>query len=121
MNYEAASRDGEPFMRLIKERGMTPNIIARFCTVALKIRGLHSIAPGNLQVIGIRGDEPRRALKLHDQTSEARESYCPMWVTKATKRDVKMFWDAQHFDLNLPNDDGTTDWAIVMVLSQGAQ
>jgi len=110
VSYETASRNGEPFMRLIKERGMAPNLVARFCTVALKIRGIHTMAPGNLQVIGIRGDEKRRALKLHGQVSDGRESYCPMWLAKVTKEDVKKFWDSQSFDLGLPNNDGTTDW-----------
>jgi len=33
-----------------------------------------------------------------------------MWLAKVTKEDVKKFWDSQSFDLELPNNNGITDW-----------
>jgi len=112
VTYETASRNGEPFLQLIRDRKMCPNVMTRFCTVALKIRGIHEIAKdyGAMQVIGIRGDEPRRALRIHGKVDEGRESYCPMWLDKVTKEMVGHFWRAQPFDLNLPNNNGVTDW-----------
>src|SRR5262245_64145945 len=37
VGYNSASRKGEPFARLIEDRGFVPNGMARFCTVELKI------------------------------------------------------------------------------------
>ena len=112
VTYETASRNGEPFLQLIRDRKMCPNVVARFCTASLKVRGIHEITKehGNLQVIGIRGDEQRRALKIHGKIEGGRESYCPMWLAKVTKEQVGEFWKAQPFDLRLPNNNGVTDW-----------
>lgn len=112
VNYDTAARNGEPFRRLVLNRRMPPNVMARFCTSELKVRRIHDFSGrnGDLQVIGIRGDEPRRAVKIHGRVDEGRESYCPMWLAKVTKEQVGEFWKAQTFDLALPNNNGVTDF-----------
>lgn len=117
VDYETASRDGEPFTRLIQRKKYPPNIKARFCTAELKVRRVHqygnTIQVGGVkhqQFIGIRGDEPRRALKLHGKIEAGRETYLPLWVDRVTKEDVGDFWKSQSFDLQLPNNNGVTDW-----------
>jgi len=48
VDYESASRDGEPFEAAIKSRGYLPNPVTRYCTTLLKIRPfanyLHTIS-----------------------------------------------------------------------------
>lgn len=63
VDFETASRKGEPFEALIKKRQYLPNPVARFCTTELKIltavrylRGLGWEEWDNL--IGMRADEP---------------------------------------------------------------
>ena len=38
VNYKTASRNGEPFERLIDQRQILPNPVARFCSSELKIK-----------------------------------------------------------------------------------
>ena len=61
-------------------------------------------------MIGIRGDEQRRAAKMHNTVDYGNDRYLPLWVDGKTKEDVYEFWTNQNFDLNLPNNNGTTDW-----------
>jgi len=63
-----------------------------------------------MQYVGIRGDEQRRAIKIHNATADGAERYCPLWVDQITKTHVGDFWAHQSFDLALPNNNGTTDW-----------
>jgi 3'-phosphoadenosine 5'-phosphosulfate sulfotransferase (PAPS reductase)/FAD synthetase len=41
VDYETASRNGEPFEALIRKRNYLPNPVIRFCTIDLKIRVIH--------------------------------------------------------------------------------
>ena len=41
VDFESASRNGEPFMALIRKRNYLPNPVTRFCTVELKVRTIH--------------------------------------------------------------------------------
>lgn len=116
VNFETASRCGEPFEALIKKRNYLPNPIARFCTVELKILPMenyfHSI--GWLEFdnfVGIRADEPRRVAKINKNPSDGRkgvERFMPLVPDNVTKQTVYNFWNKQLFDLNLPNINGTT-------------
>lgn len=116
VDHASASRKGEPFDIFLDGMDAIPNAIVRSCTASLKIRGikwyLESVgyqAPW-LQLVGIRGDEQRRAAKIHGTISEGHEVYCPLWVDGVTAADVGKFWEQQNFDLNLPNNNGVTDW-----------
>ena len=108
VDFETASRNGEPFEQLIERKKFLPNPVTRFCTAELKIRTIHRYIKSlgwehdeNTDWIGIRADEPRRAAKM------ARERV-PLYVAGITAKDVGEFWKAQPFDLGLPNFNGKT-------------
>ena len=69
VDYETASRDGEPFEELIQKVQFLPNSAMRICTTHLKIRPfrkyLDSIGINRPnQFVGIRADEMRRVVKI---------------------------------------------------------
>jgi len=114
VDHATASRNGEPFDIFLDGMDALPNPIVRSCTASLKIRAikwyLESIGFETpwTQLIGIRGDEPRRAANLHGKLSEGQEAWCPLFVDGVTAGDVGGFWKKQNFDLALHNDNGTT-------------
>lgn len=116
VDYATASRNGEPFLRVMRDMGGIPNPMARWCSGQLKARTMRRYLEdvgAELPIqsfIGLRGDEPRRAAKLHNKISDGQEIYCPMFVAGETKSDVSAFWENHAFDLELPNNNGVTDW-----------
>ena len=121
VDFETASRDGEPFEAIVRKRNYLPNPVTRFCTVELKIRamhkrlkelGWHEAHDGWDQLIGIRADEPRRVAKIRARgtsTETVKESMCmPLATAGIGYRDVDAFWAAQPFRLNLPRRNGRT-------------
>jgi 3'-phosphoadenosine 5'-phosphosulfate sulfotransferase (PAPS reductase)/FAD synthetase len=116
VTYETAARNGEPFSQLISVRRYAPNPVARFCTTELKIRAIREylesvgFEPPFTAYIGIRADEARRANKMIGKVESWQEPYLPLFLDGITKHDVMRFWQSQPFDLNLPNNNGTTDW-----------
>lgn len=129
-----ASQNGEPFEALIRKRRYLPNQQSRFCTTELKLRtAARYLRAGGWDywsnAVGIRADEPGRVNKyrkeiqrlqddLFDGTEHAPISrdprklrdrwsvWCPMAAASITKQDVSAFWQAQPFDLQLPNVNG---------------
>ncbi len=74
----------------------------------MKIRAIHKFLKSkgwkhneNMDWVGIRADEPRRAAKI------ARERL-PLVTAGITAKDVGKFWSEQPFDLGLPNVNGKT-------------
>lgn len=120
VDFETASRNGEPFAALIEKRQYLPNPVARFCTVELKIRTGHRYLKslgwhegGWDQMVGIRADEPIRIAKIRARPSPeiaAETMIIPLAENGTTKGDVAIFWRTQPFDLKLPNINGTTPW-----------
>ncbi len=118
VNFETASRNGEPFEAIIKKRNYLPNSITRFCTVELKIRAMHKhlkslgwYTDGWDQMVGIRFDEQRRVAKIRARPSPetVKETMIlPLADAKITKHDVGFFWKQQPFDLKLENNNGVT-------------
>jgi 3'-phosphoadenosine 5'-phosphosulfate sulfotransferase (PAPS reductase)/FAD synthetase len=114
VDFETASRNGEPFEALIRSRNFLPNPVARFCTVELKVRAIHRYLKtiGWTEwdsMLGIRADEPRRLAKIGNQDYGKHEEKCaPLGKDGITKEDVGAFWRAQPFDLGLPNNNGVT-------------
>jgi 3'-phosphoadenosine 5'-phosphosulfate sulfotransferase (PAPS reductase)/FAD synthetase len=113
VDFDSASRNGEPFEALIRKRNYLPNPVTRFCTSELKIRpiGRYLLSLGmadtkteaeNMSMIGMRADEQRRAAKIEDK------SRIPLVTAGITKEDVGAFWRSQPFDLGLPNNNGVT-------------
>ena len=117
VDYKSASRNGEPFAALIKARRYAPNPVARFCTSDLKIRAIKEYLIDMLgwetpytSLIGIRGDEVRRAVKMNGTIESGQERYLPLYLDGVSAKDVGKFWEQNDFDLGLPNNNGVTDW-----------
>jgi len=114
VDFDTASRDGEPFEALIRTRRVLPNPVARFCTVELKVRAIHrylkSIGWKEWDsMLGIRADEQRRLAKIGNQDYGKHEEKCaPLGQVGITKETVGEFWRGQSFDLGLPNNNGVT-------------
>jgi len=116
VDFDTASRNGEPFAALIKARNYLPNPVARFCTVELKIlravdlmRSFGYDEHDNL--VGFRADEPTRVAKISADPSggtKGVERFAPLARAGITKHDVGDFWRAQAFDLELANNGGVT-------------
>ena len=82
VDFETASRDGEPFEALIRMRNYLPNPVSRFCTVELKVRTIHRYLKsigwkqwtsmhgncdlcylkGGAQILSLIAEKPERAL-----------------------------------------------------------
>ncbi len=116
VNYGTASRSGEPFDALLRSSPAIPNAVARNCTAYLKTRVMRRYMDdqgyerGCLSFIGIRGDEMRRAAKLHMQKSEGFLCVLPLFEDRVAVDVIGKFWAEQNFDLQLPNNNGVTDW-----------
>ena len=126
-NYNEASRNGEPFNLLLKTlrnrriaAGKTkkddpfsvlPNPVARFCTKYLKYdairRYMHSIGTKKYdEVLGLRYDEPRRAIRARNASNSNKSKLTPLFTDKKTKEDILLWWQNNNFDLALPVIDG---------------
>lgn len=114
VTFDTASRDGEPFAALIGRKRLLPNPVTRICTSELKIRVMKLYAQQVLGfehwdvVIGFRADEPKRVAKLSAPLREPYDRCAPMAAAGVTADDVGRFWQAQPFDLRLPNRNGKT-------------
>lgn len=121
VNFETASRNGEPFKALIRRRQFLPNPVSRFCTSELKIRTMHRYLrslgwfegdDGWDQMIGIRADEPRRVAKITARgtsTENVKESmHLPLARAGVSVAHVMSHWAIQPFDLGLPVINGRT-------------
>jgi 3'-phosphoadenosine 5'-phosphosulfate sulfotransferase (PAPS reductase)/FAD synthetase len=114
VTFETASRNGEPFEALIRQRNYLPNPVSRFCTVELKIRTIHRFLKSKGwtewdSMLGIRADEPRRLAKIGNQDYGKHEEKCaPLGRVGVTKEVVGEFWRNMPFDLGLPNMNGVT-------------
>jgi 3'-phosphoadenosine 5'-phosphosulfate sulfotransferase (PAPS reductase)/FAD synthetase len=119
VDFDSASRNGEPFEAIIRKRNYLPNPVTRFCTVELKIRAMHkhlkSMGWGHRdgwdQFVGIRADEQRRVSKIRARPSPetVKETMCiPLADAGVTVGDVADFWLAQPFGLELPTYLGRT-------------
>lgn len=118
VNFETASRNGEPFEDLIRNgsRRYLPNPMTRYCTVDLKIKAaqryLFSIGWKNWDnLVGIRADESRRVAKIRANPSNGNKGitrFMPLAEAGVTKEMVSEFWKNQSFDLKLPNMNGVT-------------
>jgi 3'-phosphoadenosine 5'-phosphosulfate sulfotransferase (PAPS reductase)/FAD synthetase len=117
VDYQTASRNGEPFEQIIKHfNNALPNGRARYCSANLKIRTfyryLKSIGWEEWQsFLGIRADEPKRVVKFRaNPNPEGKHEtvYLPLAQDNVSSKDVSNFWKQQDFDLGLPNINGKT-------------
>ncbi len=127
VTYETASRNGEPFADLIRERRYLPNPTQGFCTTKLKIhpmrdwmrsRGFFSmdekkktkVVDESTVVIGLRADEPHRVAKLKKRNhDDNRDLSFPLYVAGITKAMILAWWKEQPFDLRLKDWEGNCD------------
>jgi 3'-phosphoadenosine 5'-phosphosulfate sulfotransferase (PAPS reductase)/FAD synthetase len=115
VDYETASRNGEPFAKLIQTFGYLPNPVNRYCTTTMKSRAFKKYLRGIgwtewESYLGIRADEHRRGMKMKGRIIEGGEVVLPMMDAGHTVQDVSQFWNQSNFDLDLPNDNGVTSW-----------
>jgi len=125
VDFETASRGGEPFEAIIRKRNYLPNPITRFCTSELKIRTMHKWLRANWQalgwdaqdlewnqMIGIRADEHRRVAKIrargHSTETTKETMLMPLADAGVTVQDVDAFWSRQEFNLELATYNGRT-------------
>ena len=109
VDYERASREGEPFAELIAERRYLPNAVARFCTSELKVLPIAAFMRAQgyetwTNVVGLRRDEAPRVAKVLARNATGEQEWtsaCPLYDARVTKADVAEFWRAQSFDLGL--------------------
>lgn len=117
VSYETASRKGDPFETLIRRKNHLPNPVARFCTDQLKATTMKRFVRNTLgwdrwtNVIGLRADEPGRALRAIDPEKQIEttatgrpkrvfwRNAVPLYHAGTTVEDVAAFWRAQPFDL----------------------
>lgn len=117
VDFDTASRNGEPFEALIKKDRFLPSAVQRICTSRLKVRtmhkylktlGWHDGEDGWDQMIGIRADEQRRVARIRARGTSTETSKETMLVPLAdagvTVGDVAAFWRAQPFTLGLYTD-----------------
>lgn len=117
VDFGTASRNGEPFEKVIASRNFLPNAVMRFCTSELKVKtGRRYLVDQGWEhwhaAIGIRADEPKR----HANKSEAGmrwERHLPLLEAGAVTSDVMHFWSQQSFDLQLQPDEGNCDFCFL--------
>lgn len=114
VTFGTASRNGEPFAQLTKERRFLPNSRMRFCTQELKVEVMAGMmrAAGHTRftnVVGLRHDEAPRVLKLRAREDSKWDVACPLYDAGVTAADVATFWKAQPFDLALRPWEGNCD------------
>lgn len=100
VNFNSASRNGEPFELLINKKKFLPNSVMRFCTTELKInpitKFMKKLGIEEFDTMaGIRADEPKRVAKLRDTV------FAPLAIAGVTQTDVQKFWESNNFDLGL--------------------
>lgn len=113
VDFTTASRDGAPFEAVVKKYGL-PGPGYLHCTRELKARPIRSYVETELEwprgtysmAIGIRADEIDRV----SATAEKEGIVYPLIDEGVTKADVLEFWQAQAFDLYLPEHLGNCVW-----------
>jgi len=107
VDYETASREGEPFETVIKKKKYLPNPVTRFCTQEMKIklsdRYMKLISEEYTNCVGLRADEQRRVSRLKGRRTKI-EVLAPMADSGHSREDVMFFWDHHPLDLKLPLD-----------------
>jgi len=107
VDFETASRNGEPFEDMIKKYGI-PNQAYPHCTRSLKTDPMLAYMRDGLgwkeyyTAIGIRLDEFDR---MNDNADELKFLY-PLVDNRVTKKHINAFWDSMPFRLELKGFEG---------------
>jgi len=119
VDYETASRKGEPFAKLIEKRKFVPNSVMRFCTSELKIKPIKRFIKSLghkrwFNCVGIRADEPSRYHRLDKACAkEPYESIAPLYPMGITKPQVLKYWSQQSWNLELEERLGNCDMCFL--------
>ena len=110
VSHNSAARDGEPFVALVIARRFLPNVMARFCTIEMKVRVakkyLRSLGWERwTNAVGLRADEPHRLNK--PPPKDRWTVWTPLADANVSRHDVALFWRRQPFDLRLLNVRGS--------------
>lgn len=111
VSHNSASRDGEPFERLIERKKACPDQSKRFCTEQLKILPArrYLIAQGWTQwhnATGIRADEKQR---LKPSPDKRVTRWYPLADADVTKPEILAWFKRQPFDLRVTPGLGNCD------------
>ena len=111
VSHNSASRDGEPFERLIRRKKSCPDVSKRFCTTELKMlparRYLLALGwKAWTNAVGIRADEAHRATPSKDKRVTR---WHPLESAGITRQDIDRFWKSQPFDLKVAEGFGNCD------------
>jgi hypothetical protein len=109
VNFENASRNGEPFESVIAKYGI-PNKSYPHCSRDLKSAPIHSYIKNKLgwkvyfTAIGIRSDEPNR---LNWDTAKKNNLIYPLaTMVRMTKPKINVFWNNKPFRLKIKGYEG---------------
>lgn len=111
VNFENASRNGEPFENAIKKYGI-PNKSHAICTRELKLRPTRAYMKSlgcevYEQAMGIRFDEVHR---INWQRAKEENLIYPLATElRVNKEFIRNWWDKQDFDLQLKDYEGNCD------------
>ncbi len=115
VDYESASRNGEPYERMIEKYGI-PNHAGAFCTRELKLNPMQSYIKSigwkkndYLTAIGIRQDEMDR---VSSRMVELGLVYPLCEDNKQTKESINLWWSEQHFNLHIREHEGNCKWCF---------
>lgn len=113
VDFETASRNGEPYEQVIKKYGI-PNQTWQICNRELKLAVMRSYLrsigwkKGTYQTaIGIRADEMDR---VSSQMAKEKIIYPLVEMNKCTKEIVNNWWSKQNFNLEIPEHLGNCTW-----------
>lgn len=111
VDFNSASRNGEPFEAMISKAGI-PNIGAPRCSRDLKAYPIRAYAKSigwkdYHTAIGIRADEPGRL--NWDRAKKEKLLFPLASLCRTTKADINLFWLEQPFDLQLASYEGNCD------------
>lgn len=104
VDFESASRNGEPYENAIKKYGLA-NMVFTHCTRELKIQAGRSYIKNELGLtdyeiaIGIRADETHRINR--EKQAEYKTVYPLVDIIQVNKKFINNWWAAQDFNLNL--------------------
>lgn len=115
VDFESASRNGEPYEAVIAKYGLA-NMVYTHCTRELKIQPLtHYLRSLGLKkgdyetAIGIRADEKHRISELADSNHII---YPLIDIFPVNKKWILNWWSKQPFDLDLPERWGNCDFCF---------
>lgn len=114
VNFNTASRHGEPFEQVIKKHGI-PNKNLPFCTRELKTYVINAYLRDigwrgkEFRCIGIRNDEVDR---VNPQFKKERILYPLISDFPTTRLEVNAFWANMPFTLNLKGYEGNCDFCF---------